>query len=117
MHIGAHVLLPEGFDEHPNARYPLAIFHGHFPANIGNFRETPPDPNLKPDYSERFKLEGYNRIVQEPLISFIKMDRPNFPRMLMIEVRTRSFTTRSYAVNSANLGRTATRSHTSCSLH
>src|SRR4030095_16310714 len=31
MYLGAHVLLPAGFDEHPDARYPLAIFHGHFP--------------------------------------------------------------------------------------
>ncbi len=23
MYLGAHVLLPEGFDEHPEARYPL----------------------------------------------------------------------------------------------
>jgi hypothetical protein len=29
MFLGAHVLLPEGFDEHPEARYPLMIFHGH----------------------------------------------------------------------------------------
>jgi hypothetical protein len=27
MHLGAHVLLPEGFDAHPEARYPLVIFH------------------------------------------------------------------------------------------
>ena len=31
MYLGAHVLLPEGFDEHPDARYPLIINHGHFP--------------------------------------------------------------------------------------
>ena len=31
MYLGAHVLLPEGFDAHPNARYPLVINHGHFP--------------------------------------------------------------------------------------
>ncbi|MFY9619062.1 MAG: hypothetical protein WAQ99_04555 [Pyrinomonadaceae bacterium] len=106
MHIGAHVLLPEGFDEHPNARYPLAIFHGHFPANIGNFRETPPDPNLKPDYSERFKLEGYNRIVQEHAHQFYKeWTGPNFPRMLMIEIQhANPYYDDSYAVNSANLG-------------
>src|SRR5262245_44504141 len=29
MYLGAHVLLPEGFDAHKDARYPLAIFHGH----------------------------------------------------------------------------------------
>ncbi len=106
MHIGAHVLLPEGFDDHPNARYPLAIFHGHFPADIGNFRETPPDPTLKPDYSERFKLEGYNRIVQEHAHQFYKeWTGPNFPRMLMIEIQhANPYYDDSYAVNSANLG-------------
>ncbi len=65
MYLGAHVLLPLGFDEHPEARYPFVIFHGHFPETIGGFREEPPDPNLKPNYDERFHLAGYNRIVQE----------------------------------------------------
>ena len=65
MYLGAHVLLPEGFDSHPQARYPLVIFHGHFPSDFGGFREQPPDPNLKPEYNERFKLAGYNKIVQE----------------------------------------------------
>ena len=32
MYLGAWVLLPWGFDEHPGARYPLVIDHGHFPA-------------------------------------------------------------------------------------
>ena len=80
MHLGANVLLPEGFDSHPNARYPLVIFHGHFPADFGGFRETPPDPNLKPEYSDRFKLEGYNKIVQEQAHKFYKeWTGPNFP--------------------------------------
>ncbi len=47
-YLGAHVLLPEGFDEHPEARYPLAISHGHFPADFGGFREDPPDPATIP---------------------------------------------------------------------
>ena len=47
MFLGAHVLLPEGFDTHPNARYPLIINHGHFPSDLGGWRETPPDANLK----------------------------------------------------------------------
>lgn len=42
MYLGAHVLLPEGFDEHPQVKYPLAIFHGHFPADFGGWRTTPP---------------------------------------------------------------------------
>lgn len=45
MHLGAHVLLPEGFDEHPEARYPLVIFHGHFPADFaGRFWRIPYHP-------------------------------------------------------------------------
>ena len=55
-------LFPEGFDTHPRAHYPLIVFHDHFVTAFSDFRETPPDPNLKPDYSDRFHLAGYNRI-------------------------------------------------------
>jgi hypothetical protein len=88
MHLGAHVLLPEGFDSHPEAHYPLVIFHGHFPSDFGGFREAPPDPNLKPDYSERFKLAGYNRIQQEYAHQFYQeWTGPNFPRFLIVEIQ------------------------------
>ena len=106
MHIGAHILLPEGFDEHPDARYPLVIYHGHHPETFGGFRETPPDPDLKPDYSERFRLSGYNKIVQEHAYQFYKeWTGPNYPRMIIIEIQhANPFYDDSYAVNSANLG-------------
>ena len=106
MHLGAHVLLPEGFDEHPEARYPLAIFHGHFPDTIGGFRETPPDPNLKCEYSARFKLECYNRIQEELAYQLYKdWTGPGFPRMIAIEIQhANPYYDDSYAVNSANLG-------------
>ena len=106
MYLGANILLPEGFDSHPNARYPLVIFHGHFPADFGGFRETPPDPNLKPEYSDRFKLDGYNKIVQEQAHQFYKeWTGPNFPRMIIIEIQhANPYYDDSYAVNSANLG-------------
>ena len=106
MHLGAHVLLPEGFESHPDARYPLVIFHGHFPSDFGGFRDSPPDPNLKPEYSERFKLEGYNRIVQEHAYKFYQdWTGPNFPRFIIIEIQhANPYYDDSYAVNSANLG-------------
>jgi hypothetical protein len=106
MHLGAHILLPEGFESHPDARYPLVIFHGHFPDTFGGFREEPPDPNLKPDYSERFHLAGYNRITQELAHQFYKeWTGPNYPRMVIIEIQhANPFYDDSYAVNSANLG-------------
>ncbi len=106
MYLGANILLPEGFDSHPNARYPLVIFHGHFPADFGGFREAPPDPNLKPEYSDRFKLEGYNKIVQEQAYKFYQeWTGPAFPRMIIIEIQhANPYYDDSYAVNSANLG-------------
>jgi Putative esterase len=106
MHLGAHVLLPEGFETHPGARYPLVIFHGHFPDTIGGFREEPPDPNLKPEYSERFHLEGYNRIEQENAYQFYKdWTGPNYPRYLLVEIQhANPYYDDSYAVNSQNLG-------------
>ena len=106
MELGACVLLPEGFDTHPEARYPLMIFHGHFPQTFGGFRETPPDPNLKPDYSKRFNLHGYNKIVQEHAYQFYKeWTGPNFPRFIIIEIQhANPYYDDSYAVNSANLG-------------
>lgn len=106
MHLGAHVLLPEGWDTHPEARYPLAIYHGHFPADFSGFRTTPPDPDLKPDYSERFKISGYNRVVQQEAYDFYKIwTGPNFPRVLAIEIQhANPYYDDSYAVNSANLG-------------
>ena len=106
MHLGAHVLLPEGFDEHPDAHYPLVIFHGHHPATFGGFRATPPDADLKPDDNDRFKLKGYNRIVQQSAYDFYKeWTGPNFPRMIIVEIQhANPFYDDSYAVNSANVG-------------
>ena len=106
MYLGANVLLPEGFDSHPNAHYPLVIFHGHFPADFDGFRDTPPDPNLKPEYSDRFHLEGYNKIQQEYAHKFYQeWTGPDFPRMIIIEIQhANPYYDDSYAVNSANLG-------------
>jgi hypothetical protein len=104
--IGAHILLPKGFDTHPQARYPLMVFHGHYPDDISDFRTTPPDPDLKPDYSERFHLAGYNRIQQEEAYAFYqKWISADFPRFLVIEIEhANPYYDDSYAVNSANLG-------------
>lgn len=106
MELGACVLLPEGFDEHHDARYPLVINHGHFPYTFDGFRETPPDPELKPVFSERFGIEGYNRIVQEYAHDFYKeWTGPGFPRMVIIKIQhANPYYDDSYAVNSANLG-------------
>ena len=80
MFLSAIVLVPEGFDEHPQAHFPLIIFHDHFVSDFDDFRTTPPDPNLKPDYSQRFHLAGYNRIQQEEAYKFYQaMDFAEIP--------------------------------------
>ena len=106
MFLGAWVLLPEGFDSHPQARYPLVINHGHFPSGVDGFRETPPDTGLKPDYSARFSLAGYNRIQQELAYQLYKdWTGPGFPRVLLLQIQHATpYYDDSYAVNSANNG-------------
>lgn len=106
MYLGANVLLPWGWEEHPEARYPLAVFHGHFSPTFGGFREDPPDPNLKPEYSERFRIDGYNRIVQEYAHKLYKdWTSPGYPRFIVMEVQhANPYYDDSYAVNSENLG-------------
>ncbi len=40
MYIGANILLPKGYDEHPDVRYPVLYDQGHFPrGNVGRFNE------------------------------------------------------------------------------
>ena len=104
--LAAWVRLPWGFEDHPQARYPLVIAHGHFPGEPTGFRETPPDPDLEPDYSKRFRLEGYNRIQQEyAWQSHQDWIATGFPRVLLIEIQHPTpFYDDSYAVNSANNG-------------
>ena len=106
MFLGAHILLPEGFDSHPNARYPLIVNHGHFPSNIGGWRETPPDTTVACQYSERFRLDCYNRIQQQSAWQLYRdWTGPNFPRVLMIEIQHATpYYDDSYAVNSENNG-------------
>jgi hypothetical protein len=106
MFIGANVLVPEGFDDHPQARYPLIVFHDHFVPDFDGFRPEPPDLDLKPDYSERFHISGYNRIEQEEAHKFYQQwTGPKFPRVLIVKLaHANPFYDDSYAVNSANVG-------------
>ncbi|MGB2592695.1 MAG: hypothetical protein WBF09_17500 [Candidatus Acidiferrum sp.] len=106
MFLSANVLLPEGFDAHPSAHFPIAISEDHFNFDFEEFRTEPPDPNLKPDYSERFHLAGYNRIQQEETYKFYQQwISPKFPRFLVVQINhANPYYDDSYAVNSANLG-------------
>ncbi len=106
MYLGAHVLLPAGFEDHPEARYPLMVFHGHFPADFAGFRTEPPEKDLECVRNERAGVDCYNRIVQDEAYDFYKKwVGPDFPRMLIIQIQhANPYYDDSYAVNSQNLG-------------
>jgi hypothetical protein len=81
MYVGALVLLPEGFDSHPEARYPVAYLQSHFTPNLRYFVETPDNSFFK------------------------EWTAPSFPRfLLVIPQDPNPFYDDSYAVNSANVG-------------
>lgn len=106
MYIGAHVLIPQGWNDHPGVKYPLAIFHGHFPDDFGGFRTVPPDTTKPCEPSARFNLPCYNRTQEEEAYNFYKQwSGPNFPRVVAIEiVHPTPYYDDSYAVNSACQG-------------
>lgn len=96
MYLGAIILLPAGFDDHPNAHYPLAVDQGHFPTEFGEFSPTPPAPGTSGRDSTRaaYAYDLYKR-----------WTGPNFPRMLVMKIQhANPYYDDSYAVNSANLG-------------
>ena len=119
MYLGAILLLPEGYDTHPDVRYPLAIAHGHFQRTVGGFQETPPDPSLpQANVDSITKLcpnghegslctkFGYERVLQEYGYRFYQeWTGPGFPRVLMLTIQhANPYYDDSYAVNSENLG-------------
>jgi len=98
MFLGAIVLLPQGWDSHPNARYPVLVHHGHFPKDAASdgWRETPPDASVR----------GTVRDNQEAAYRFYKdWNGPKFPRLIHVLVQHPTpYFDDSYAVNSANNG-------------
>jgi hypothetical protein len=118
-YLGAIVLLPEGYDTHPQARYPLAIYHGHFQRQAPDWRETPPDDSLRPPdlagiarycpnghEGAQCTRYGYARLQQQMGYEFYrKWTGPDFPRVLVLTIQhANPYYDDSYAVNSENLG-------------
>jgi enterochelin esterase-like enzyme len=96
MYLGAVVLLPEGFDERPNARYPVVYWQGHFPRTFSGISETPPPPGLTGRARER--AEGAYRLYQD-------WASGRLGRFLIVLLQHPTpFYDDSYAVNSANNG-------------
>lgn len=99
MELGAHVLLPEGWEEHPDARYPLLVHQGHFEPDLFGgdiFRAEPPSPKLRG--AERTTAEYGYKLYQD-------WTAGRLPRMIILEIQhANPYYDDSYAVNSANVG-------------
>jgi hypothetical protein len=79
MFLGAIVVLPGGWKEHPNARYPLLVNQGHFQRDFNGFRNNSP---LFQDWTTG-----------------------KLPHMLLLIIQhANPYYDDSYAVNSANVG-------------
>jgi S-formylglutathione hydrolase FrmB len=104
MYLGAVVLLPRGYDEHPDVRYPVDYEQDHFslapPYHFQEERVEPVDSNVVGHRAWVVNLrrrEGY-RLYQD-------WTSDSFPRMLMVTfLHPTPFFDDSYAVNSANDG-------------
>ncbi|MBV8208209.1 MAG: hypothetical protein JO041_15595 [Acidobacteria bacterium] len=95
MYLGAIVVLPAGFEEHPQAHYPLLVEEGHFPSDF-TMRTEPPAPDAKANALRQQQTEY--RLYQDWISG-------RLPHVLMLLIQhANPYYDDSYAVNSANLG-------------
>ena len=107
MFLQANVLVPHNFNKNSKVKYPLMIFHGHFPNTFRGFRTEPPTaPKKDTIYNSRFGITGYKYIQEKEAYDLYKnWISDDFPRFIAIEIQHQNpYYDDSYAVNSANLG-------------
>ncbi len=95
MYLGAWVLLPDGFDEHPDAHYPLVVYQDHFHAGFGAplpWVATPPASDADARTVAAYKF-------------FQDWTAGRLPRVLLLYVQSANpYYDDSYDVDSANVG-------------
>jgi hypothetical protein len=98
-YLGAVVLLPDGWEDHPDAHYPLIVEQDHFARDlpfIAAFRTQPPSDKLKGGELGAAKA-GY-RLYQD-------WTAGRLPRVIVLTIQHATpYFDDSYAVNSENLG-------------
>ena len=106
MYLGAWVLLPDGYDEHPEARYPLVVYQDHYHANFGApmpFVTTPPNADKK---TADGKAAGYASLRAKYGYKFYQdWISGTLPRVIILYVQNANpYYDDSYVVDSANVG-------------
>lgn len=93
MYLGAIVVLPEGWNTHPNAHYPLLVEQGHFPRDF-TFVTQPPQPGGRGGARGQQAYQFYQ-----------DWSTGKLPHMILLEIQhANPYYDDSYAVDSANLG-------------
>jgi Putative esterase len=117
IYLGATVLLPKGYDSHPNAHYPVVYLQGHFSleAPFGFDTSAKPTPSkARPPTQHLNTIEPHRplALVNQALVrnetpyEFYKAwTSEKFPRVMVVTFQHPTpYYDDSYAVNSANLG-------------
>ena len=100
IYLGAVILLPKGYDSHPNVKYPAVYVQGHFSLNppfAFSIEDTPESE------SQRFARES--RGTESAYDFYQSWNSDKFPRMIAVSFQHPTpFFDDSYAVNSVNDG-------------
>ena len=93
MYLGAWVLLPDGFDDHPNAKYPLVVWQDHYSASMKpSFIATAPAAGANPRGASAYRF-------------FQDWTTGRLPRVIVLFVQNANpYYDDSYVVDSANVG-------------
>lgn len=104
IYLGAVVLLPAGYGEHPDVRYPVDYEQDHFSlAPPYHFQTTVPVPVTEREAGARAWVVNLRR--GEGYKLYQDWSSADFPRMLMVTfLHPTPYYDDSYAVNSANNG-------------
>lgn len=96
MYLGAWVLLPDGFDQHPNAHYPLIVYQDHFhpgfaaPVPFVTNPPSGPHPGAREIAGYRFFQDWTSGRLPHVLLLYVQSPNPYYDD--------------SYNVDSANVG-------------
>ena len=92
-YLGAWVLLPDGFEEHPQARYPLVVWQDHFSEGMKPaFTAAPPAAGANPRGASGYRF-------------FQDWTTGRLPHVIMLYVQNQNpYYDDSYVVDSANVG-------------
>jgi len=96
VYLGAWILLPDGFEEHPDAKFPVVVYQDHFDPGFRflTLKQIPPDPK-SPNYERE---ESSYRFFQD-------WTSGRLPRVILIYVQNANpYYDDSYVVDSANVG-------------